>query len=102
MMDVLLEKASYSLDEIQIDRLLSGAQFTVHRGDANGNLKLNTDGSVNADANPVVKQSTTTTTGRVELEGLDAPGVYYLIETKAPNGYNLLPAPIKFSTDWAG
>ena len=102
-MDVLLEKASYNPDnpdEIQTDGLLGGAQFTVHRGDANGNLKLNADGSVNVDANPVVKQSTTTTTGRVKLEGLDAPGVYYLIETKAPNGYNLLPAPIKFSTEW--
>ena len=102
-MDVLLEKVSYdpaAPDKIQTDELLGGAQFTVHRGDADGKLKLNADGSVNTDANPVVKQSTTTTTGRVKLEGLDAPGVYYLIETKAPNGYNLLPAPIKFSTDW--
>jgi len=102
-MDVLLEKVSYdpaAPDKIQTDELLDGAQFTVHRGDADGNLKLNTDGSVNTDANPVVKQSTTTTTGRVKLEGLDAPGVYYLIETKAPKGYNLLPAPIKFSTKW--
>lgn len=102
-MDVLLEKVSYdpaAPDKIQTDKLLDGAQFTVHRGDADGNLKLNADGTVNADANPVVKQSTTTTTGRVKLEGLDAPGVYYLIETKAPNGYNLLPAPIKFSTEW--
>lgn len=102
-MDVLLEKVSYNPDkpkEIQTDELLGGAQFTVHRGDADGNLKLNSDGSVNTDANPVVKQSTTTTTGRIKLESLDAPGVYYLIETKAPSGYNLLPAPIKFSTEW--
>ncbi len=102
-MDVLLEKASYNPNkpkEIQTDGLLGGAEFTVHRGDADGKLRLNADGSVNTDANPVVKQSTTTTTGRVKLVGLDAPGVYYLIETKAPNGYNLLPAPIKFSTDW--
>ena len=102
-MDVLLEKVSYNPDkpkEIQTDELLGDAQFTVHRGDADGNLKLNPDGSVNTDANPVVKQSTTTTTGRIKLEGLDAPGVYYLIETKAPSGYNLLPAPIKFSTEW--
>ncbi|OFT46368.1 cell surface protein [Corynebacterium sp. HMSC06G04] len=102
-MDVLLEKVSYdpaAPDKIQTDELLDGAQFTVHRGDADGNLKLNADGTVNTDANPVVKQSTTTTTGRVKLEGLDAPGVYYLIETKAPKGYNLLPAPIKFSTEW--
>ncbi|QRP97946.1 LPXTG cell wall anchor domain-containing protein [Corynebacterium sp. FDAARGOS 1242] len=102
-MDVLLEKVSYNPDkpkEIQTDELLDDAQFTVHRGDADGNLKLNADGTVNTDANPVVKQSTTTTRGRVKLEGLDAPGVYYLIETKAPDGYNLLPAPIKFSTEW--
>ncbi len=41
------------------------------------------------DANPVVKQSTTTTKGRVKLEGLDAPGVYYLVENLIGAGSRL-------------
>lgn len=102
-MGVFLEKVSYNPDapdQIQTGGLLDGAEFAVHRADPNGALNLNSDGSVNLDTNPVVRQSQTNTAGRVELQGLDAPGVYYLIETKAPQGYNLLVEPIKFSTAW--
>ena len=102
-MGIFLEKVSYNPDapdQIQTGGLLDGAEFTVHRADPNGALNLNSDGSVNLDTNPVVRQSQTNTAGRVELQGLDAPGVYYLIETKAPQGYNLLVEPIKFSTAW--
>ncbi|OFK32090.1 prealbumin-like fold domain-containing protein [Corynebacterium sp. HMSC064E08] len=102
-MGIFLEKVSYNPDapdQIQTGGLLDGAEFAVHRADPNGALNLNSDGSVNLDTNPVVRQSQTNTAGRVELQGLDAPGVYYLIETKAPQGYNLLVEPIKFSTAW--
>lgn len=102
-MDVLLEKISYdskAAGKIQNDGLLSGAKFTVYRGDANGKLQFNPDGSVNTDVNPAVQQSTTAAEGRVRLNGLDAPGIYYLIESQAPQGYNLLREPVKFSTAW--
>ncbi|VEH73757.1 DUF6923 family protein [Corynebacterium segmentosum] len=104
-MNVFLEKVSYdpeSPDKIKKDGLLEGAEFAVHRGDTDGKLQLKPDGSVNTDTNPLVEQSTTADRGRVQLKGLDAPGVYYLIETKAPQGYNLLPKPVKFSTAWNG
>lgn len=41
---------------------------------------------------------TTTGTGKLELAGFDA-GTYYLVETKAPDGYNKLAAPIKVMID---
>lgn len=102
-MDVLVQKVSYDKDapgKLQNDNLLGGAEFAVHRGDTEGNLQLRADGSVNTDTNPLVKRSETAASGPVQLKGLDAPGVYYLIETKAPQGYNLLSKPVKFSTKW--
>lgn len=102
-MDVFVQKVSYDKDapgKLQNDNLLGGAEFAVHRGDTEGKLQLRADGSVNSDTNPLVEQSTTTDPGRVQFKGLDAPGVYYLIETKAPQGYSLLSEPVKFSTKW--
>ncbi|MGN1007239.1 MAG: SpaA isopeptide-forming pilin-related protein, partial [Aristaeellaceae bacterium] len=42
----------------------------------------------------VVTEFTTTSTGNVILEGLDA-GTYYLNEIEAPSGYNRLPDKVK-------
>jgi len=39
--------------------------------------------------------------GRFVIEGL-APGTYWLLETKAPPGYNLLPEAIAFTVDATG
>ena len=102
-MTIFLEKVSYNPDapnQLQTDNLLPGAEFVVHRGDTNGNLNL-VGTEVNLDSNPIVAQVQSDVAGRVELRGLDAPGVYYLIETKAPAGHNLLPSPVKFATNWA-
>ena len=41
------------------------------------------------------------TTGRIDIEGLKE-GIYYLKETKAPKGYNLLKDPVKIKIDSAG
>lgn len=41
------------------------------------------------------------TTGRIDIEGLKE-GTYYLKETKAPKGYNLLKNPVEIRIDSAG
>ena len=44
---------------------------------------------------------TSLSTGRIDIEGLKA-GTYYLKETKAPKGYNLLKAPVEIRIDSDG
>lgn len=69
---------------------LAGAEFTLYSGDPTGKKivegkKLNELG-----ADEVLKYQTVTTTddGRMNFKKLDE-GVYYIKETKAPNGYSL-------------
>lgn len=38
---------------------------------------------------------TTPTDGKISIKGLDDEKEYYLYETKAPGGYNVLTAPVK-------
>ena len=82
---------------------LAGAEFTLSKNEdgsdpisfvdlTNGSYRVATD-----------EDETTTTTvvspkgdniGNIKLDGLGA-GIYYLTETKAPDGYNLLKKPVK-------
>jgi uncharacterized repeat protein (TIGR01451 family)/fimbrial isopeptide formation D2 family protein len=66
---------------------MAGSTWAVHN-DANG-----LPGAVNATYTvaPVPSQ-----TGQFQLEGIE-PGVYWLEETKAPTGFNLLAEPVQFT-----
>lgn len=69
--------------------LLSGAQFQLHIGSADGSLFKGANG----------KDTFETVDGRLEINGLDSDVEYYLVETKAPTGYKLLATPIKVKVD---
>ena len=76
---------------------LEGAQFKIC--DANGEFMVLVDLTGGNYRLADSTDSTTTTiltspaTGLIHIDGLDA-GVYHLTETQAPDGYNLLTAPI--------
>lgn len=66
---------------------LAGAQFQLHIGTRDG--ALFTQG-----ADPTGHYYETDSDGRLQINGLDSDVTYYLIETKAPQGYSLVNTPI--------
>lgn len=84
---------------------LAGAIFTLSKTADGANLiKLVSDGNdatagdiyrvAKADDANTVTEVTTPASGKFTIKGLDAD-TYYLTETKQPDGYNKLSAPIK-------
>ena len=88
---------------------LTGATFTLStRADGSNPFKLHNLGDNNYEVcvaanceRDHVTSITTTETGTFHIKGLDAD-TYYLTETQAPVGYNLLSAPIKVVIDNKG
>ncbi len=77
---------------------LTGAEFILNtdRDSANRPIALIKSGNSYTIA-PSGTASTVTTisAGSIVIKGLDDSTIYYLHETKAPDGYNLLPDPVK-------
>ena len=68
---------------------LTGAEFQLHIGSADGALFTNAAG----------KSTFTTVDGRLEINGLDSDVDDYLVETKAPQGYTVRTDATKVHID---
>ncbi len=104
-------KIEKKTDAGAVDKPLAGAKFVLYRGEGGADLKKDADGSpTNAQYAQVtggrlsgwtLTESEATVLesdadGKFKVEGLDA-GDYYLKETEAPAGYNMLKAPVKLT-----
>ena len=76
---------------------LSGAEFELYRMS-----QIGEDGKPKAGEIPMIPATATDQNGFLELGTLGGNTSYYLFETKAPDGYQLLSAPIIISTTTSG
>lgn len=84
---------------------LSGANFEIYRADSNGNITGSAIALMDlgdGDYRLATKYDVETTyamvsgtDGLIHLIGVDE-GIYYLVETVAPEGYNVLTDPVQF------
>lgn len=86
------------------DKQLEGAQFELRTkaDDAKTAIQFITDdtGYVKKDSDDA-KAAVTISAGKVNVRGLKA-GTYYLVETKAPEGYNMLTKPVEVTINGEG
>lgn len=90
-LDIRIKK----VDSKQPEKVLSNAVFDLYRdtGVETDTLIPNTTDKYGVRVNEAI---VTDTNGFISVEGLTENVAYYLVETQAPNGYNLLNIPIEF------
>ena len=69
--------------------------------ETNKTYRVATEIEKSASPKGTITTVTTPSTGKFKIQGLDAD-IYYLTETKQPDGYNLLKEPIKIKIDENG
>lgn len=96
----------------QKEQPLAGATFSLHQGSETGEVmnftKTDTAGTYrvctrtqHSTEHEHITELTTGEDGNLHIQGLDS-GVYYLEETKAPEGYNKLKDPVKIQIGTKG
>lgn len=86
-------------DSVNANNVAAGVKFTLSEDGTLVNVIKNADGTYRVAAageTGAVTEMETTSAGLLKISGLSA-GTYKLTETKAPDGYNLLSAPIEIT-----
>ena len=76
---------------------LAGAHFELY----GSNYYLSDGATINPEAQPVKSNLISRNDGKIAL-GMLNTGAYFLVETQAPPGYNLLAKPVKIEVDPTG
>ena len=107
----------YTKDASENKKALEKAEFTLSKSEkgtdpielvditasdeTNKTYRVATEREKSASPKGTITTVTTPSTGKFKIQGLDAD-IYYLTETKQPDGYNLLKEPIKIKIDENG